>query len=127
VAAGDLGWCENLAQELAEIANVYGTPALHASAACARGAVALAEGDVAGAVRQCRASVDLFRQAELPYNAARARQLLAEALLADNDLLGASLELEAAARIFDRLGAGPDARVALRQLAQLQAKTSQPF
>ena len=111
LAAGDQELARRAAGELASIADVYGTIALRAAATCARGWVALARGESSAALRDLRDAAALFREAEMPYQLAVARRRLAEALLAQGDRVGARAELAAAARLFDRLGAAPDARL----------------
>ena len=79
-----------------------------AMVAHARGAVDLAAGDARSALVALRSAGQAWRELEAPYEAARARVLvaLAGAALGDDDT--ASLELEAAREVFARLGAAPD-------------------
>jgi class 3 adenylate cyclase len=119
VATGDLNLANAYADELEDIARAYDTPALHAAAGSARGAVLLAEGDCGGALRTLRQSSRLWTEIDAPYESARTRVTLAEAYRADGDEQSARLELEAAKAAFQRLGALPDAQ---RVIAMLEEK-----
>lgn len=124
LAAGAVEDARAAARELDEIAGVFGTEAMSAWAAAATGAVALAEDDLATAHRELRRAVQLSHQLDAPYEAARARLVLAEAYGADGDDDSAELELRTAQATFERLGAARDARSvaeALRQLDGVEA------
>jgi ATP/maltotriose-dependent transcriptional regulator MalT len=110
LAASDLDEASAAADRLSEIADEFNSPGMLASAATGRGAVLLARGDAQGAVTELRRAIDGWLQIDCPYELARARVLSAAALqmLADDD--GASLELNAARKTFEELGAVPDAR-----------------
>ena len=58
-----------------QINAVYDSKALQASTLCARGALQLAESNAAEAVRSIKQSWRLWQDADLPYEAARARAL----------------------------------------------------
>ena len=120
LAAGDLAGARAAADELAEIATRFGSGALAALAASAEGRIRLAESDAAGAVATLRRAQRLWQEAGVPYEAARARVLLADGQLALGDAESAALELRAAHQTFERLGAIVDDReatTALRALA----------
>jgi DNA-binding SARP family transcriptional activator len=102
LAAGDPEWARSAAEELAGIAEAYGSAALTAGAARARGAVSLSDGGTSEAVRGLSEAVEAYRQAQMPYEVARTRALLAQALLAEGDRVGAVSELEASRNVFDR-------------------------
>jgi DNA-binding NarL/FixJ family response regulator len=86
---------------------------LGAMLAHARGAVALAEGDYRAALVSLRQALRGWQELEAPYDAARARVLLALACRALGDDDATELELEAARSAFAELGAAPDlARIA---------------
>ena len=119
IAAGDVQWARLTADELSGIAETYESVALSAAAARGRGAVQLAGPHHSDAVRHLRGAVDAFRRAEMPYELGRTRVLLARALLSSGDRAGASMELESALALFERLGAGPDAGSARRLLEEL--------
>src|SRR6185369_10185393 len=73
VAAGDLANARTAATELEELAHSFDSPALKASAASGRGALLLAEGDVAGAEIQLRRALQLWQEVDAPYEGAHAR------------------------------------------------------
>jgi class 3 adenylate cyclase len=121
LAAGEIEEARFAAEELAEIAQDYGTPALEAHAAAAAGAVALAEEDAEAALRDLRRAIRLYQEVETPYEAAGVRLLVAEAYRLDGDADAAELELRAAQATFDRLGAMRDVRRAAEALGRLAA------
>jgi len=113
LAARDLDAARASAQALQAFAGEVESEALAAIAAHARGAVALAEGDAAGAIVSLREGFAWWQRTGAPYLAARIRVLIAAACRALGDEDGATLEIEAARAVFEDLGAGPDlARIA---------------
>jgi tetratricopeptide (TPR) repeat protein len=98
------------AEELASIAEAYGSPALAARAAFARGLVELGEGQPASAAASLRRAWKLSKDSDLPYEAARSRVRLGQAYRACGNREDADLELHAAATSFERLGAAADVR-----------------
>jgi class 3 adenylate cyclase len=123
LAVGEVEDAKIASEELAEIAQDYGTPSLIAHAAAAAGAVALAERDTDTAVREIRRAIRLYQEVETPYEAAHARLVAADAYRLDGDTDAAELELRAAHATFDRLGAPRDARRAAEALGRLAAAT----
>jgi class 3 adenylate cyclase len=119
IAVGDLERAEAAAEQLREVADLFATPALEASAECAYGELCLAKGNAEGAIGHLRKSWRLWQQ-ELgaPYEAATVRMLLANAYRADGDDEAALLEAEAARSVFERLGALPDHRRAIEFLGK---------
>ncbi len=109
-AAGATEAVRAAAVELATIAEAYGSPALAAHAALARGLVELGENEPARAAASLRRAWKLAKDCDLPYDAARARVLLGRAYRACGNSEDAELELHAAATSFERLGAAADAR-----------------
>jgi tetratricopeptide (TPR) repeat protein len=93
------------ADELKSIADAYGSPALDARAAFARGIVDLSDGQPAPAAASLRRAWKLSRDNDLPYEAARARMSLGQAYRACGNEDDAELELRSAAASFERLGA----------------------
>jgi DNA-binding NarL/FixJ family response regulator len=81
---------------------------LRAAADGAQGAVLLASGDIEAALVRLRRAVEGWRSLEAPYEAARARVLIARACRALGDEDTATLELDAALRVFTELGASVD-------------------
>lgn len=88
-----------------------------------RGAVLLAEGDARAALVVLRRAWTTWQELEAPYEAARVRVLagLACRELGDGDT--AEMELDAARRVFQELGAAPDlARLArVSRTAEVEA------
>jgi DNA-binding CsgD family transcriptional regulator/tetratricopeptide (TPR) repeat protein len=109
IAARDLDAARPASDELEAIARAFGTPALDAAAATARGALRLAEGDVAGAIERLRHACAIWQELRLPYETARARMLYGVAVRGAGGEEGARLELRAALTAFERLGAAADA------------------
>jgi class 3 adenylate cyclase len=110
LAAGAVDEAAVAADELGDTARRYDTPALHAAAAVAAGALALARGDADGAVRPLRQALRLWQDTNARYEAARTRVLLADAYRATGDDHGAMHALAQAGSVFDQLGAAIDAR-----------------
>jgi class 3 adenylate cyclase len=123
LAAGEVEDAKVASEELAEIAQDYGTPSLIAHAAAAAGAVALAEQDADAALQELRRAIRLYQEVETPYEAAQARMVGADAYRLEGDTDAAELELRAAHATFDRLGAPRDARRAAEALGRLAATT----
>ncbi|MGH3900022.1 MAG: BTAD domain-containing putative transcriptional regulator [Pseudonocardiaceae bacterium] len=117
LAVDDLDTARAASTELSDLAQIYGSKALLAAAETARGALALAtsEEDPLPALRR---SVTLWREAESPYESARARVLLATAMTRAGQPESARLELALALACFDRLGARLDAE-AIAELATI--------
>jgi len=108
--AGDRESARSAADELVEAGEEYGTPALRAGAAGALGAVQLADGQMGEAAKSLRRALELWRDADAPYEAARTRLLLGQAYLTQGQTESAVLELDAARSAFEHLGALPDAK-----------------
>jgi ATP/maltotriose-dependent transcriptional regulator MalT len=105
VAAGDLDAARAAAEELGRRAAAAGdVGTLGAIVAQARGTIALAEGDAAAALPLLRRTAQVWQELEAPYEAARLRALLAEALRVAGDDEAAALEAEAARDAFAVLG-----------------------
>jgi len=117
IAVNDLDSAGAASEELESIARDFGTSALNAAAATARGAHRLAEGDVPGALESLRRASAIWHEIKLPYETARARMLFGVALRSAGDEEDAVLELRAARSTFERLGAAPDAAKAAELLA----------
>lgn len=122
LAAGEVEAARAAADELMAIAAHYGMAALQASSLCAHGAVLLAEREDQEAVRALRSGSHLWSEVEAPYENARARVLLAKALMAGGDNEAAALELLASRNWFERLGALGEARQAAELAEQLSVK-----
>jgi len=122
--AGAVEEARGAVTELASIAAVFGSVALGAVAARARGALELVSGDAAAAVTPLRHAFEVLQQLGAPYLAAQARALLACAYQALDDEDGARLEMAAARSVFERLGALTDLHAVERRLGQAPAKAS---
>ncbi|WP_354643707.1 response regulator transcription factor [Kitasatospora camelliae] len=96
------------AEELAATARDHHRTALLAHADQAAAAVRLAAGDPAGALTAARAAWRHWRELDVPYEAARARVLVALACRALGDEDTAAVELDTALAVFAALGAEPD-------------------
>jgi DNA-binding CsgD family transcriptional regulator len=118
LTADDLGSARAASQELASIAEKAESPMLDATAAMARGAVRLAEGDATGALQDLRSAGTIWQELELPYEDARTRILVGLAARHRGDHERAQLELEAAHASFERLGAAEDLRKAAELLGR---------
>jgi len=116
LARGDIDTARIAAIELDGIAERYGSGALHAAADTARGALRLVDGDARAAIRDLRSGWRAWQDVGAPYETARSRVHIAEALAATGDHGSAAMELEAALSAFQRLGAKPDAEHATSML-----------
>jgi ATP/maltotriose-dependent transcriptional regulator MalT len=107
-AAGDFHTARAAADELSEIADDLDAPLLRALATHAQGTVLLLEGDARAALGALRQAWTAWQELEVPYEAARARVLIALACRQLGDEDGAEMELDAARWVFAQLGAAPD-------------------
>jgi class 3 adenylate cyclase len=110
LAAGDLDSAAQHVATLEAIADSFGTTAVAATADYARGQLMLAEGNVEMAMTSLRHAVERWHELGAPYEIAKARTALGEALRAARDEDAARLEFESAKTAFERLGALPDAK-----------------
>jgi class 3 adenylate cyclase len=117
VAAGDLPTATAAADEMAALASKFGGAAFQAASARATAEVRLAGGNAEGSVVAWRDAIRGWTEIDAPYEVARARLGLGRAYLSLADVDRATLEIEAARAVFDRLGAGPDLDVVDRVLA----------
>lgn len=108
LAARDIEQARRACLELQSLADTFGTDALRAMAAQARGAVELAGGDARSALAPLRRAFDVWERLEAPYDSARARVLIGLACHALDDEETAALEWSAARSAFERLGAHPE-------------------
>jgi DNA-binding CsgD family transcriptional regulator len=122
LAAGDVPAAHAGADELAEIAAALAAPFLQAVAAQATGAVLLGEDDHRAALPPLRRAWAAWQELDAPYDAARVRVLIGLCCRALGDGDGAELELDAARRVLERLGAATDLdRLGLRHRASAGA------
>jgi DNA-binding CsgD family transcriptional regulator len=108
LAAGDVTAARAGADELSEIAAGVDAPLLHALSTHATGAVLLADGQPHSALAALRRAWTAWHEIEAPYEAARARVLIARSCRALGDEDTATMELDAARWVFQQLGAAPD-------------------
>jgi DNA-binding CsgD family transcriptional regulator len=118
---GDVAAARPAVDELDDLARDFDVPYLRGVAESARGAVLLADGDTRGACAVLRRAWTSWQGLDATYEAARVRLLMARACreLADHDT--ASMELDAARRVFEQLGAAP----ALARVAELSGLPEQ--
>lgn len=105
VAAGDLDAATAACDELSEAVEMYHSAAFRAAASCAQGELHLARGDHGEAEKLLRDAISQWIQVGAPYEGAVARVHLGAALAALGEPDQARLELKAAARVFEELGA----------------------
>ncbi|MEO8639752.1 MAG: hypothetical protein ABI458_07545 [Chloroflexota bacterium] len=121
--ATDPGDADASATEMERLADTYGTHALRAAAARARGQMDLVQGNATAAADAFRRERRLWQELSAPYEAARARVSLGEALLTGGRSEGAIMELRSAAATFEQLKAKPDLE---RTLAILDRAAGSP-
>ena len=126
IAGGELALARASAEELARIVETYKSPALEAGTHQALARVLMAEGDAAGAAREARLAIRLWREVAAPYEVARARAFLGKALRATGDDESADFELGAARDEFARLGAKLDEATAEHDLQAAMERRSAP-
>jgi ATP/maltotriose-dependent transcriptional regulator MalT len=108
VASGELEEARAACRELGEISAAFPSAMLGAIAAHVQGSVELAADDAEGALPDLRRAWQAWQVLDAPYEAGRARVLVALACRALGDEDTATLELEAARACFESLGAAPD-------------------
>jgi DNA-binding NarL/FixJ family response regulator len=108
LAGNELAAAAAGAEELSKVATENPSEYLDALTAYARASVALARGD-AGVASTLRSAWAAYRDLDAPYEAARARELLGMAYLAQGDTASAEMEFDAARAAFEQLPAAPDA------------------
>jgi DNA-binding CsgD family transcriptional regulator len=108
LAAGEPEAAGDACRELDAIAEGQDVAAIGAMAAEARGRVAVAAEDHRGALASLRQAAQAWQQLDAPYEAARARSLVALVCRELGDEDTATLELEGARAVFEELEAAPD-------------------
>jgi class 3 adenylate cyclase len=126
LAAGDLEMAVLASDELGSIVSEYQSAALHALAACVRGAVNLAQGKPDVAHPQLRRAQRGWQEVGAPYEVAEVGVLLGKALRAMGDDEAAAFELRAARTTFERLGARPAAELVGKFLGEIAASAQPP-
>jgi DNA-binding NarL/FixJ family response regulator len=105
LAAGDAAAARMAADELRGVAAEIRTPLLRAHAARAGGAVLLSEGDAKGALIELRRAFNELNVLGVRHDAARTRQLIAQACDALGDHDAAAIEARAAGATLESLAA----------------------
>ncbi|MDT3680359.1 MAG: response regulator transcription factor [Burkholderiaceae bacterium] len=107
MTADEIAVARTAAGELEAIAAETPAPFLLASSAQATGTVLLAEGNARAALAILRDACTAWQQLDAPYESAQVRALIACACRGLGDKETARSHYEAAARVFDWLGAAP--------------------
>ncbi len=105
LAAGRIDRARDALAELESWGNLFHTTAALASVAEAHGQVQLANGDAEAARTSLREACRLWCEVDAPFEAARARLIIAEALRVSGHESNATGEFETALSAFERLGA----------------------
>ena len=108
IAAGAVETARTHAERLRAVADEFRSPMLEALATRADARVRLAADDPTGAAAGLRRAFAAWRLLDAPYEVARTRVLLAEALAALGDATAAANDVAAARSTFTSLGAAPD-------------------
>jgi ATP/maltotriose-dependent transcriptional regulator MalT len=106
--AEDAQLAAEIAAELRQTADTYGTPGLEAIAQQTAGLAALLAGEAERSLPALRDASRRWRDLEAPYDAARTHVLLSEAMDALGDHDAADRERTVAEATFAELGAAPD-------------------
>lgn len=122
VAAGERERASEHLKELREIADSVRSQSLRAAAAFAEGTLAGVTGNPGLAQQSLGDAVELFERAGAPFESARARIALAEALCVRNNLDAAVREAHIAHETLRRVGAAKEAERAASLLTTLNAK-----
>ncbi len=112
VGAGKLDAAHRALAELETTVATFGTASLQATEQSTRGRLMLADEDPAASV-VLQQAVESWHGLGVPYEEATVRTLLGQALRTAGDEAGASASFDAAARLFDQIGAGLNAHEAL--------------
>lgn len=104
LAVGDVDAADRAANELGELAEMFGTDALVAYAAQAGGAVSLAKGLHDQALVSLRTATEMWRSLGVVYEQARSQLLVGQVCRDLGDSETASLEIDAARRAASRIG-----------------------
>jgi class 3 adenylate cyclase len=126
LALGDIDTGRAAAAELAEIAASHKSPALVATAEASAAAVGLIDGDLPSAEASAKRASRLYKETDLPYEAARVSLTLGQIYEAEGDTEAAQFEISSALSAFERMGAVPDADRA-RDLLRSLTPSSEPI
>jgi DNA-binding NarL/FixJ family response regulator len=117
--AGELDEASDALEELEAISRVFPTAMLAATVDTARGLILLAQADPVAALEHLRRACTALLELRLPYEAAHARVLSAQAARAVGDEDAGRAELRAALGVFERLGS-------VRDVATVEALLERP-
>jgi class 3 adenylate cyclase len=121
LAGGDLDTAAAASAELETIAEQYGSTAIRAAAASARGAVLLAKGEIEPAIQALVQGRHLWQVVGAPYEVAKVRERLAAAYRSAGEETNAQMELESARSAYERLGAATNLRAIEAELQRHSA------
>lgn len=107
-------------EELEEVARTYDASTWEAMLLTCRSSLQLAEGDAESACKGLDDAWRIWQRVDLPYEAARARELLGRARQETGDEASGRLELMSARAVYQRLGAHLD----LARLDDVEGRTS---
>lgn len=119
IAAGDMETAREALTELEELAETYEAASWRGMALTCKGSMELSEGHADAALDSLDKAWRIWQQVNLPYEEARARELLGRARLATANERAAALEFRSARAEYERLGAEED----LKRLAKLSGDT----
>jgi class 3 adenylate cyclase len=124
LATGRRDHAKDAVAELQAIAEAFRTPGLRATALTAAGTSETQSGDHETAIGTLSRALRHWQEIDAPYESARTRMFLADALRQHGDVDAAALETRSAKATFDRLGAVPDSRAAANLLGEGAVETS---
>ncbi|HET7617334.1 MAG TPA: response regulator transcription factor [Vicinamibacterales bacterium] len=107
LAAGDVEAARAAAAELSVIAREVGTPFLSAASAHASGLVFAADDDLVAASASLRKACELWRDLEMPFEAAQSCRVLAAICERRGDVEGHRLETDAARTLLEQIHTQP--------------------
>jgi class 3 adenylate cyclase len=116
IAAGDIDGVEAAAARLVDVASTVGSSTAAAAKASVAGLLEWQRGNLTAAAHELQTSIRAWQQVRSPYETAQARMQLAGVLDELGDPEAAKVELVAARKIFEHLGATPDVRDVARRL-----------
>lgn len=119
VKLGRFEEAQSLLEELREIAEAIKTPPLKAALLSSEGYLNLAQNKLQLSKQLFEDAIDNYEKSEAPFESARTRMLLAEALIKLNQLAQAETEINSALTKFNNLGAEKDYEKAKHLLKNL--------
>jgi class 3 adenylate cyclase len=108
LAGDDLDTARHAIEQLQVVEQTYDSEAWEAMLLTCQGSLALAEGDPAGAAGPLDRAWRLWQSVDLPYESARARELLGRARMETGHEVAGRLEFRAAWSTYEKLGARID-------------------